>query len=390
MRVSVLLGFTAGLALLGRTQAKPAADAAPDVLVLSNGDTLHGKLVSAIDGKVTFHSDPLGDLTIEWDKVKELQTAQKFAVIDKNVKLSGKHKPTQVPIGTLEVADQAVTVHGAATPPPPPLPVKNAPYIVDEPTLNKQIFHEPGFFTAWNGGATAGATVVKATQNQYTFAGSLALVRVVPTVPWLNPRNRTTVDVSGSYGKITEPAYFSAGALVPAIVTKTAIFHADAERDEYFTPRVYVLGMMMFDHNFAQNLQLQQIYGGGLGWTFLKTENQQADAKGTIQYEKQHFITAGPGDNQNLIGSTFALSYLAHTKLLTFSQDLGYIPAYNNPRAYSVTETNLVTFPTYKNLGFSFGTLDTYLNNPPSSLPPTKRNSFQFTMGLTYGIKSKY
>ena len=43
-----------------------------------------------------------------------------------------------------------------------------------------------------------------------------------------------------------------------------------------------------------------------------------------------------------------------------------------------------------KALSFSVGTLDSYLNDPPASLPPTKRNSFQFTMGLTYAIKSKY
>jgi len=49
-----------------------------------------------------------------------------------------------------------------------------------------------------------------------------------------------------------------------------------------------------------------------------------------------------------------------------------------------------VAFPTYKNLGFSVGTMDSYLNNPPATLPPTKRNSFQFTMGLTYAFKSSY
>ena len=42
-----------------------------------------------------------------------------------------------------------------------------------------------------------------------------------------------------------------------------------------------------------------------------------------------------------------------------------------------------------RNLGFSLATLDSYLNDPPVSLPPTKRNSFQFTMGLTYAIKAK-
>jgi len=390
LRVYGLLVFTTGIAPICTAQAKPAADAAPDVLVLSNGDTLHGKVVNAVGGNVNFHSDPLGDISVPWEKIKELHTGQKFAVVEKTEGPLAKHEAKQVPMGTLAVANAAVTVHPEGAPPTAPIPVKNAPYIVDETTLNKQIFHEPGFFTAWNGAATAGATLVKATQNQYTFSGSMGLVRLVPTVTWLDPRNRTTANFSGSYGKITQPAYLSGGILVPEVVTKTAIYHVDAERDEYFSPRLYVLGMTMFDHNFAQNLDLQQIYGGGLGWTFLKTPNQQADLKGTIQYARQHFINAGPGDNQDLIGSTFSLSYIAHTRLLTFTQNLAYIPAYNNPHAYSVTESNLATFPTYRNLGFSVGTLNSYLNNPPASLPPTKRNSFQFTMGLVYTLKSDY
>jgi hypothetical protein len=39
--------------------------------------------------------------------------------------------------------------------------------------------------------------------------------------------------------------------------------------------------------------------------------------------------------------------------------------------------------------------MDSYLNDPPVQAPPltqppTKRNSFQFTMGLTYAFKSTY
>ena len=33
--------------------------------------------------------------------------------------------------------------------------------------------------------------------------------------------------------------------------------------------------------------------------------------------------------------------------------------------AYSVNETNTLGFPAYKNLGFTIGTLDSYLNDPP-------------------------
>ena len=59
-------------------------------------------------------------------------------------------------------------------------------------------------FAGWNGPVTAGATLVTATQNQYTVSGAIGLVRVVPTVSWLDPRNRTSLDFSASFGEITQ------------------------------------------------------------------------------------------------------------------------------------------------------------------------------------------
>jgi len=359
-----------------------------DILILSNGDTLHGKFVNEVAGKVTFHTDSLGDLIVSWDKITELHAAEKFALLDKNVKRGRKRHAAQVPTGPVDMADAAVTVRGANA--PTTVPVKDAQYIVDESTFDKQLNREPSFFTGWNGAATGGATLVEATQNQYTVSGALGLVRVVPTVSWLNPFNRTSADFSGSYGKITQPAYILAGSLVAPSVTKSAIFHFDAERDEYVSSRFFLLAQTAFDHNFAQDLQLQQIYGGGLGWTVLSTPRHQADLKATMQYEKQQFITGSSGTTQDLVGSTFSADYLLKLRLFSYAQGLQFIPAYNIPRAYSANETNTVAFPAYKSLAFSFGTIDSYLNDPPTSVPPTKRNSFQFTMGLNYAIKSKY
>jgi hypothetical protein len=393
----LLAAAALGTALTCASQSKPAPNPAPDVLVLSNGDILHGKFVNELGGKVTFHTDSLGDVSLTWDKIKELHTTQKFAVLDKTVKLRGKKNEGNIPVGTLDVAGPDVTVHTEAAAAPPPIPVKNAQFVIDEPTLNKQAFHEPGFFTGWNGAATAGATVVTATQNQYTFSGGIGLVRVVPTVAWLNPRNRTSANFTASYGKITQPGYFAPATppstsptYVPAVETKSSISHADAERDEFLSPRFFALAQTAFDHNFSQDLSLQQIYGGGMGWTVLKTPKQQADLKGTVQYEKQQFIQGSGSNDENLIGSTFSITYGLHLKLVNYTQNLAFVPAWNVQRAYAANEVDMFTFPAYKNFSFSVGTLDSYLNDPPSSLPPTKRNSFQFTMGLTYAIKSKY
>ena len=361
-----------------------------DVLVLSNGDILHGKLVNSSEGKITFHSDPLGDISVGLDKVREFHTNGSYAVIDKTVKIHSKKNAGQIPEGQLELANGSIAIRSEKAT-PASIPVANAQYIMDTATMEKQLYRQPGFFTGWNGAATAGAAIVTATENQYTFSGGVGLVRVVPTVSWLTTRDRTSLDFTGSFGKITQPAYTDpiTGIVVPAVVTKSAIYHGEAERDQYFSPRFFALAQTAFDHNYGQDLDLQQIYGGGFGWTFLKTPKQEADLKATIHYEKQQFISGSSG-NQNLIGSTISLAYVLHHKLVTYTQGLAYIPAFNNPHAYSANETNTLAFPAYKNLSFSLGTLDSYLNNPPASLPPTKRNSFQFTMGLTYALKSKY
>ena len=382
--LSCLICLTALLA--AAAQPNPPANSAPDVLVLKSGDTLHGKLVNEAGGKVTFHTEELGDVSVAWSNINELRTAQPFAVLNKTAKPRSKKNAASIPVGTLDATSQIVTVRPANAVPLAPIPVTDAQYIVDQKSFDTEVHRHPSLFTGWNGAATAGATIVHATENQTTFSGSVGLVRSVPTVTWLTTSNRTSADFSGSFGKITEPG-------TPTI--KSAIFHADAERDEFFAPRFFGLGQIAFDHNFAQGLALQSTYGGGAGMEAMKKPTQELDLKATIQYESQQFIApTTPGvpssPTQNLIGSTVSASYIAHLKLLTLTQGLAFIPAFNKPHDYSANETDTVAFPAYKNLSFSVGTLDSYLNDPPLAVPPTKRNSFQFTMGVTYAIKSKY
>jgi hypothetical protein len=364
----------------------------PDVITFTNGDQLSGKLLREVGGTVVFHSDIVGDINVSWDKIKKLHSSSKFAVLQHGVGVHVINKPASFVQGTISVADSKIEVNtGDSTVLIEQVPVKSAQYIVDQTTFNRQLQSDPGIFAGWNGTLTAGTTIVQATQNQYTFTGSAGLARIVPTVSWLDTRNRTTLDYSQTYGKITQPAFTSGGVFTPATYTKSSIYHADAERDQYFSTRFYVLAQTAFDHNFSQGLSLQQIYGGGIGWTAIKQAKQTLDLKGTLQYEKQTFDNDTVGTNEDLVGSTFAVSYaLKLPRSIVFNQQIAYIPAYNNVRAYSASETNTLAFPFYKNFSFSIGTIDTYLNDPPPAEPPTKRNSFQFTTGVTYNIKSKY
>lgn len=387
-------GFSLTPAPSGRGGAQAAPAGSPDLLILVNGDRLSGKFLRVVGDNVTFHDDILGDITVPMSKVRELHSETKVAVLNKGFSARRGQLPANLPEGSVAIAHDMITVHPENNATIAPIPLANAEFIVDEATLRKEVFGHPRLSQGWNGGATIGLTVVQATQNQFSFAGSLAMVRAVPSVSWLAPRNRTSFDYAQSYGKITQPAYTAAdGTFVPSTFTKSSILHVGAERDQYVSSRAYYLGTVSFDHNYSQSLSLQQIYGGGLGYTLIKTPVQELDLKAVVQYERQSFSNTLPPapSSQNLIASTFGAAYLRHiTKGILFTQQLLYIPAWNNLHAYSFNESDTLSLPVYKNFSFSLGTLDTYLNDVPLTFPTTKRNSFQFTTGVTYNIKSSY
>ncbi|HVP48777.1 MAG TPA: DUF481 domain-containing protein [Bryobacteraceae bacterium] len=370
-RSAVLIAAcVAATSLYGQAKSEPKAE--PDVLIFTDGEKLIGHLVRSTGDKVTFKSDMAGEVTVEWKQIQELHSSQKYAVIRKGVQLRKHETDGKILQGTLAVADQKIEIRPAGDQPPQTVAVGDAGYIVDEAAFEK-VMHRPGIFEAWKGAVTGGVSLVEATQKSNTFSGRIGLVRAVPTEDWLDPRNRTIVDFSTSYGKLTQPN-------TPTV--KTSIYHADGERDEYFSGRVFGFGQLAYDHNFSQGLDLQQTYGGGIGWTVIKTPYQTLDLKGSMSYVKQQFTASAK--NQNLVGSIFAEAYnrtLPHGILL--SQQLSATPAWNNTSAYSAVAGAGLTMPVFKRLSLALNALDTFLNDPPAGF---KKNSFQFTTGVTYTV----
>lgn len=368
--VRTLQSFFCFVALCAFTLSALAADApkpGADVVTFVNGEQISGKLLKVADGKVFFHSEMVGDVSFEWAKVKNLKTANPFAVIAKGDKL-GKHEDKKVPEGMLELSEAKVAVAGAS------VPADQVNFVVDQPGYDKAMDHHAGWTEGWVGAVTAGLSLVEATQHNTNFTSGIALVRSSPGVDWLDTRSRTTLDFSNSYGKLTQPGQPDA---------KTNIYHADAEQDEYLSQRLYALGHVSFDHSFAQGLDLQSLFGGGLGYTVKKDKIQELDFKADLHYEKQQF--ADSSLNLNLIGSEFAETYLrklSHGMVL--NQGLLLDESWNNTHAYSAQGVIGLAAPISKKFSLAINLIDGFLNNPP---PGFKKNSLQFTTGLTYTIK---
>lgn len=383
------------------SQAAPqAAKPTPDVLVFTNGDQLTGKLERAVGGNVVFASDMAGELTIAFDKIQEIRSGSnpnEFALLKKGVPVS---KQLKAPEGRVTLADGHFIVHPdqsgistESTSVAESIPASDVEYLIERKEFDRQVAGRHRFRDGWSGSVTGGATLVRSTTASTTLTAALNLVRALPTVAWLPSRNRTSLNVSETYGKNTSPgAIPQTNPPTPNVTTLASIFHADAERDEYFTQRFYGLGDVAFDHNYAQGLQLQQIYGGGIGWTPIKSEKQQLDVKADLHYEKQQYITTPVNGavvntvpSVNIVGSTIFEQYTRHLpRKMVFTESSNILPAFNSSKAYSANLLAALNIPVFKRLSATVSATDNFLNDP---LPGYKKNSFQFVTGVTYALK---
>lgn len=355
----------------------------PDTLVFANGEQLAGALVKADKDGLTFNSPMAGKLTVKWANVRELRTGERFAVLSQHVKLTRGDADAEVPVGTLRGTGTEIAVASAGG--EKSVATANTAYVIDAAAFDDAVHHKSGLMKGWEGTATAGISLVRATEDSTTFNGNVALVRSTPAVNWLPPRTRSLLDYSQAYGTSSTAGVDAITGRPVTTTIESNIFHASAEMDRYFSPRLFGFGDVAFDHNFAQTLALQQAFGGGLGITVFNNARQELDAKADVHYEKQAFFDSTR--NLNLFGSTFSERYLRHlVRGILLNEFASISPAWNNSSAYSGHANAELTFPVYKSVGFTLGAVDDYLNNAP---PGSKKNSTEFLTGLTFTIKPR-
>ncbi len=366
--ICILVAFSSGY-LLSLAQASENS-LPPDTLILENGDQLTGQLDRTDGSTVFFKTDTVGEVKAPWSKIKELHSKRIFAVITVPEKGTKDLSKGQVSSGPIDVANRMLVIHTRTG--KNIIPVKKIGFIVDRPTYDANI-SKWGFFNGWSGSITAGASIVSATQTVNTYNTGISLVRSVPKAPWLNTSYRTSLNFSSTYGSISQPN-------TPSI--ETNIYHGDAEQDKYLSQDLYVLAHAIIDHNSTQGLNLQQTYGGGLGYTFLKTPKHQFNLTITLDYTNQQFQLES--SNKNLVGNNFGENYFyKFTPTFVWSENFYIQPEWNNMNAYSANFTTGIVIPLFNKLAFSIQVIDSYLNDP---MPGFDKNSLQINSGITYTL----
>ena len=318
------------------TQPVYAASPPPqpdDILTLRNGDTLKGHLEKVEGGFLYFHSGGAGELKVAWKYVLSLHVPEPFAVLEKGVRIRQGRPNIRVPEGPFEVKGQILTVSsvsGAIK-----VPIEKITHIIDVKTYEKTVYGNPRLWQGWTGSVSGGASFVQSTQSLETFNSSIALVRAIPMVSWLEPDNRTILGFTSTYGSISQPN-------TPTI--STSIYHGNAEQDEYFSRDFYALAQALYDHNSTAGLNLQQIYGAGIGFTALRRPSQELNFTLTASYTNQQFQVSSA--NQSLVGATFTTTYFyKFPNKIIFNENSYITPEFNNSRAYLAYLSAGLTIP---------------------------------------------
>jgi len=348
------------------------------VIVFANGDQLTGTLLSRTGNSVTFQNDIVGKFTVDMSKVKALRTEGGSDMT------TNRKRGTQAPVIQ---ASQNAAPDSSISPPSygqnEQTAVSGANAVVDTAASNKEVPDKSGPFRGWKGTVTGGATNIQGTAYGATYTAAIALARSVPAVTSLPQRTRTIYNLSETYGKLTQP-------VIPGqpdvSVAKTSIFHTDLQHNKYFTPRMYALGTVAFDHNYSQGMSLQQTYGAGVGGTVIQNAVQQLDVTGAINYQRLNYMSLPEGEdsleNMNLMGVTFGETYTRTFPMhATLTQSVDYSQPWNTPSAYQWNGSIAFTVPVYHHFGVGLSLSNNYLNTPQIGY---KKNSFQSVMGITY------
>lgn len=376
LKTTLLFLFLSGISVLkpamtpAQSNKKPTAPGT-DELIFIDSEKLVGRLLRSTGNSVIFHSNMAGDVTVEWSKIKELKSNGKFAVVEKGVKLRTDESDARIPQGSVSSENGNLRVLIATNSAPLILPLSQTADVIDEATFQRVVLSRPAWYQNWKGTATVGVAIVNATQSSQSYTSSVNFARDIPGESWMDPESRTSLMFTSSYGELKQPN---------TTTLKTSIYHAQGERDRYFSPRGFVFAAGNFDHDYSQGLDLQQTYSSGIGYSAIKSNLEQLDLRAAIGYEDQKFFLAT--QNQHLFSGVFSEAYNRKFRnKITIHQDFSTTPAWSNLNAVSATGDLNLTIPVMKRMNFTFGVADTYLNNPS---PGFRKNSFQFTSGITY------
>lgn len=303
-----------------------------DQVVLKNGDILTGNIVKKDGGKLTIHSEFLGDVTMPWTAVQSLKSdATLTVVLPDGVSVAGKVATTD---GRLEVAEKSAPLAEVAT-------MRNP---AEQRSWER--LQNPGLFQLWSGTFDLGLALARGNARTDTLTTSMNAVRITP-------RDKIAISFRQIYG--TARIEGETGTIASAI-------RGGWQYNRVVSPGLFVASFNDYEADRFQNLDLRFVFGGSFGANLLKTERASLSVLGGANYSRENFID---GLRRNSLESHFGndLAYRI-TATTSLTQALRMFPNLSNSGAYRLNFDVGGVTSIRRWLGWHVTASDRYLSNP--------------------------
>jgi putative salt-induced outer membrane protein len=335
-----------------------ATTARADTLVLKNGDRLTGT-IEVSDGKdVTLKTDFAGEIKVHWASVQEVKS-------DESVYVLMPDKSTVQ--GSVSTDGANLVVHPAAgSVVQLPMAAVTTVRSSDQETKYEKTLH-PDLLENWAGGVNLGFALARG--NSETT----------------NLNTGFTADRKTLHDEITlyESSLYSTNDLPGGGVTANSIL-GGAKYDRNFTTRVFGFVSGDFTHDELQDLNLRQIYSGGLGLHAINTPNTTLDFLAGGNYTRETYssgTTPGMQVDRNLAGVTLGENFMhKFGKSTTVNEVFYFYPDLSNTGQYRFSLDAAAVTKINKWLGWQTSLSDRYVTDPP--IAGTKTNDVIFSTGI--------
>jgi putative salt-induced outer membrane protein YdiY len=341
-----------------------------DGVTLKNGDHLTGS-ISAMDAQtITLTTDAAGDVKIKWSTVKELTS-------DKPLYVATPEKKTIN--GTVSSDGTSFIVHTSAGDVTIPVAKLTIVRSEEQEQPYEKSLH-PSLLADWAGGLNLGFALARGNSNTTNLNAAFT-----------GDRKTLSDEIKMSLSSV----YATSGGSTtgaPAGVTADEILAA-AAYDKNFDGSLFAFVSGAFTHDGLEDLDLEAIYSGGLGWHAINTPATTLDFNFGINYTRETYsagatatMPTGVSVQRNLPGVTVGEAFMHKLGASTvLTEKFIVYPSLDQLDQYSFSlDAGMVT-KINKWLAWQTSLSDRYVSNPP--IAGTVPNDVILSTGINISFK---
>lgn len=338
--------------------AAACADGA-DVVMLTNGDRVSGKLVSADAKTVVLRTGYAGELKIDRKAVAEIRAEEAMYVT------LAEGAVTVSKVETTERAVRLVQPDGLVkTVEPGEIAAMRNEAAQRAFEREEERWKHPRLSDFWRGSMTFSVANTSGNAKTSTLSTAANAVREAG-------KNVLALNFSQIYAtqSTTEPFGATANRISGSI-------RADRRADG----RLFLYGINAYDYDRFLSLDLRSVFGGGLGYKPWVSRRGSLELSGGGNWNREKFSREeGPlvrNSGEAAAGQELTIQLLSRLKLF---ERAGFFPNLTNRGEYRFSFDTNAAVPVMKWLEWTVGVNDRYLSNP---LPGKKKNDLAITMGV--------